>query len=189
MSGEARRWNERYAAALADGVPDRPPAQWLQANAGLIEVQSRGIALDVACGLGSNALHLAELGFAVDAVDISDVAIAELDRRARSRGVTVRAQQADLTTDPLPGDGYQVIVCTYFMERQLFAPLARALAPGGLLLYETFADGGRWGLEPGELRGSFPQLAEVVYREGAVGGRATASLVAQAPAGLPSEEP
>ncbi len=180
MADDRAKWDRRYAAALAEGVPDRPPAAWVQANEALIDAQPRGQALEIGCGLGFNALYLAELGFGVDAVDISGVAVGELARRARARGLPVRAQRLDLAVDALPGSGYRVVVCTYFLERSLLAPVQAALAPGGLLLYETYADGGRWAFAPGELRTAFSALAVIAYREGAYSGRPVASLAARA---------
>lgn len=155
----------------------------------------RGPALDVACGRGRNAVFLGELGFAVHAVDVSGVAVEHLAGVARDRNLPICAERLDAREAPLPGTGYQVIVNLFFLERRLFGDLARALAPGGLLLFETFVgtdpasnegpkDPARV-LEPGELRAAFEdELTIVDYREGRPDpeSRAVASLVAQAPA-------
>jgi SAM-dependent methyltransferase len=183
-------WNERYR--LKTG-PVGPPAQWLLAHRELIEAQPRRRALDVACGRGRNALFLAEMGFAVDAIDVSDVALAALRETAAARAFDVRVQHVDLAERPeLPAAAYDVIAVFYFLQRSLFPVLTQALAPGGLLVFETFTTGQlaldegpsneRFVLRPGELATAFPTLTILEHRETEpVGGRprAVAGLVAR----------
>jgi SAM-dependent methyltransferase len=190
------RWNERYGAGGFDAFPDAP-AQWLVEHRALLDElrasRDDARAIDVACGDGRNARHLAELGFAVVAVDVSDVAIDALRAAAAESGLAISARVLDLEHDPLPEDAYDVVVCTSYLQRDLFGALARALRPGGLLLYETFARAhveelGKsfnpaYVLERNELLHAFAQLHVRHYREGVVerGGeqRGVASLVAQ----------
>lgn len=89
------------------------------------------------------------------------------------------------------GDGrFDVIVVTHYLHRPLMAALVRALAPGGLLIYETFttaqAARGRptnpaYLLEPGELRRLVAPLDILASREGEAEGRMVASVVARRP--------
>ena len=193
-ASDRERWDERHRAALADGGRERPPAAWLAAHHDLLARQPHGRALDIACGLGRNALYLAGLGFTVDAVDVSSVAVEHLSKVAGERGAAVRAHRLDLAVDPLPTGPYEVIVNTYFLDRRLHRALVAALAPGGLLVFETFLpdpaatygpqDSARV-LQPGELRRAFPGLAVLDYREGTAepASRAVASLVARRPVG------
>ena len=189
------RWNERYATPAFEAFPDAP-AGWLVEHRELLAQLAADIheprALDVACGDGRNARWLAELGFAVDAIDVSDVAIAALRAAAAERGLRVDARVADLEHDALPG-GYDVVVCVNYLQRDLFGALRDALSPGGLLLYETFARAhveelGRqfnpaYVLERNELLRAFAALHVRHYREGVAerGGeqRGVASIVAQ----------
>ena len=152
-----------------------------------------GLALDVACGGGRNALFLAQHGLRVVAVDIDRAALELCQREARRRGLPVDAVQADVMSFFLPPSTYDVVVDFYFLERGLCPRLAAALRPGGLLFFETFTVAQRqygwgpsrdaWLLQPGELPTLFPTLAVLQYREGHVveGGRtkAIASLVAR----------
>ena len=190
------RWNERYGGAGFAPFPDAP-AQWLVEHEALLRelVEAGGArrALDVACGDGRNARWLAELGFTVDAVDVSDVAIEALRRAAAERGLRVDARTIDLDRDPLDEDAYDVVVCMSYLQRDLFGALRRALRPGGLLLYETFARAhveelGKafnpaYVLERNELLEAFRGLHVRHYREGAVERRGelrgVASIVAQ----------
>jgi tellurite methyltransferase len=183
VDGPARQtWNARYRER---GSAPGHPADWLTENRALLRGRR---ALDLACGTGRNARYLAQLGFTVDAVDISEVAIESLQGVA---GVTARV--ADLEHDGLPGGGYDVIALINYLQRDLFAAVAAALGPGGIVAAETvtrahveqlgrsFDD--RFLLESGELRDAFPGLEVVRYREGVVerGGRprAVASIIAR----------
>jgi SAM-dependent methyltransferase len=169
------KWNERYAAPGFTPFPDTP-ADWLVENADLLP--DGGWALDVACGDGRNSRYLAERGFTVDALDVSDVAIAALQAAAAERGLDVRPRAVDLEAEALPNDRYDAIVNLNYLQRDLFAPLAAALRPGGLLVFETFGTAhvtalgnrmdARFLLAPNELLTAFPTLQVCHYREGVV---------------------
>ncbi len=170
---DRQRWNQRHVASIARRAKGGGPATVLRDIGALLADQPGGLALDVGCGLGRNTLHLAELGFAVDAVDVSDVALDEVARRAARCGFAVRTVCANLRGGELPGSGYQVIVDTFFLERSLLPRMVEALAPGGLLLFETFmAFEGTVGppedpyvLARGELHAAFADLELVSYSE------------------------
>jgi SAM-dependent methyltransferase len=149
----------------------------------------------VACGVGREAAYLAGLGFAVDAVDVSDVAIATVRERAAQRALDIEATRMELAhaDAEFPRPPYDVICCFYFLQRALLERIAGALAPGGLLFYETFTSdhvevvGGqmpeRFLLAHNELLHAFEGLRILRYREaviGTEGRRAVASLVARA---------
>jgi tellurite methyltransferase len=193
MATSAReRWNERRSQGGFEPFPDSP-AQWLVDNGALLGAGGR--ALDVACGDGRNALHLARLGFEVDAVDVSDVAIDALRAAAPERAPAVRPRVLDLEREPLPFDAYDVVLNFNYLQRGLFAALERALRPGGWLVFETLGRahidelGKRinpaYVLDDNELLRAFPGLRVRRYREGVVaracGPRGVASLVAQRP--------
>jgi tellurite methyltransferase len=190
------RWNARYGDAGFEPFPALPAAWLVEHEALLRELlggNAEARALDVACGDGRNARWLAELGFAVVAVDVSDVAIAALRRAATERDLRVDARVVDLERDTLDAGAYDVVVCMSYLQRDLFAQLQRALRPGGLLLYETFARAhveelgkpfnAAYVLERNELLEAFGGLHVRHYREGAVERRGeqrgVASIVAQ----------
>lgn len=131
MTDDRAYWNERYRGNEFS-LPREPAplvaqcADWLPS----------GRALDVATGRGRNALFLAERGHEVDAVDVSDVALAQASERAAERGLSVDWIQADLDTYCLPEATYDVVVVTFFHALDRLPDLKEALAPGGVLLYE-----------------------------------------------------
>ncbi|MQA29630.1 MAG: TIGR03564 family F420-dependent LLM class oxidoreductase [Luteitalea sp.] len=100
--------------------------------------QRRRRALDVAMGRGRHAQLLAGAGWDVFGVDKDAEAVREAVRRLRDSGLLVRAWCADLTHVPLPRDWFELIVVTRYLQRDLFAALAGALIPGGVMIYETF---------------------------------------------------
>ncbi len=94
--------------------------------------------LDLACGQGRHARHLAQLGYRVEAVDRDAAALAGL---AGIAGINTRC--ADLEGAPWPyGAGsFDGIVVANYLHRPLLSALLDALRPGGVLIYETFALG------------------------------------------------
>ena len=133
-----------------------------------------GRALEIAGGTGANALFLARQGFTVDAFDISEVAVRKAQQQARQQGLPVRCFVGDAAAFPFPPETYDLIVNFYFLERRAFPGIARALKPGGVLIFETFnwrhlkvrpATRPEHLLQPWELPRAFPQLLPLYYRE------------------------
>ena len=113
--------------------------------------------LDLACGNGRHARYFAQRGHTVEAVDRDGTALAGLSGVSN---VTTRC--ADIEGGPWPYTGrtFGAVVVTNYLHRPLFPRLLEALAPGAVLIYETFAAGNeRHGrpanpdflLRPGEL--------------------------------------
>ncbi len=127
-----QRWNQRYAARDVPGEA----AIVLRDNNHLLPRSGR--ALDLACGLGANALMLAGHGLEVDAADCSDVALEKLAGFARVRGLAINTLQCDIETDLEWPARYAVIVVSQYLFRPLLPRLVEMLEPGGLLYYQTF---------------------------------------------------
>lgn len=113
--------------------------------------------LDVACGSGRHASWFAGRGHPVAAVDRDAAALATLEGIAN---VTTRLADLEGGDWPYAGRTFGAVVVTNYLHRPLFSALLAAVAPGGLLIYETFALGNeRHGrpsnpdflLQPGEL--------------------------------------
>lgn len=99
---------------------------------------AKGDALDLACGRGANALHLATAGLRVSAWDLSPVAIDRVILTAERQGVEITAEVRDVVLQPPAPDSFDVILVSYFLERTLAPFLIESLRPGGLLFYQTF---------------------------------------------------
>lgn len=184
MSDIQRKWDAKYL-----GQTTRPiAAEVLIQNQHLLP--KTGIALDLACGRGGNALLLANLGLQVTARDISPVAIQQLQQFSRA----VNAQVCDVVSQTPEEEQYDVVVVSYFLDRALAASIVNALKPGGLLFYQTWcqqktADRGpsnpEYLLADNELLKMFSGLRPRFYREEALlgdvsrGQRDIAMLVAE----------
>ncbi len=127
------KWDARHS----DPQKEPSVSEVLALNRHLLPAQ--GEALELACGLGGNALMLAEAGLEVTAWDLSPVAIERLRTLALQRGLPrLTAQVRDIERDPPPARRFDVIAVSYYLERRLAPQIAAALRPGGLLFYQTF---------------------------------------------------
>jgi SAM-dependent methyltransferase len=133
MSREDRaHWDQKWTA---DGSR-RQVSELLLAHRDLLR---GGVALDVACGLGQNAVWLAQRSYQVVGVDLSHVALRRAADAAESAGVSQRALfvQADLD-QWAPAPSCADVVCVFrFLDRSLIPNLGRALRRGGLFFYAT----------------------------------------------------
>lgn len=140
-------WDQFYADRERD-----VPFFVTKPDENLVEYLDRGLvrpgrALDLGCGPGRNAVHLAAAGFTVDAVDLSATAIAWGTERAREAGVDVAFRRADAFATELDGP-YDLVYdsgCLHHLppHRRIsyLALLDRHLAPGGHFALTCFADG------------------------------------------------
>lgn len=147
---------------MTDGVDRNQPAYWDRrfAEAGYaygvapndflvsaLPKLTRGAALCLCEGEGRNAVHLALNGFAVTAVDFSEVGLQKAITLATSRGVGIATECADLA-DFAPGVGKWDVITMIFGQPEpavraaLYARIARALRPGGAFVLETKVEAG-----------------------------------------------
>jgi SAM-dependent methyltransferase len=191
-SADAGSWWDGFYADRSKPVPFFVP----KPDENLVSYLDRGLvtpgrALDLGCGPGRNALHLASLGFEVDAVDLSPAAIAWARERAHERAADIRFVCGDAFSLPDTGlsGPYDLIYdsgCFHHLppHRRVsyLALLERHLAPGGRFGIVCFADGAvgsdlpdaelyrRGGLEGGlaysarSLRRIFGDLTEIELR-------------------------
>ena len=152
-------------------------------------------ALDVACGAGRHALLLAARGYHVLAFDFARPALVALRAAAARVGAQGRIDvvAADATSWPVRPASFDIVVVVDFLERALFPDLRAAVAPGGVLVMETFMVGQeRHGhprnpaylLRPGELRDACRGWTVLLAHEGeSTAGAAAcrAGIVAQRP--------
>lgn len=167
------KWDQRYQQSTSPGTPCRVLAENLHL------LPQRGKALDLACGLGANALCLATQGrdvqdLEVHAWDSSAVALEKLAGFAATQNLTVHTLQRDVETSPPEAGSFDIIVVSQFLYRPIMPTLTAALRPGGLLFYQTFhqnklatkgPSSPDYLLTRNELLCSFRDLLTVYYRE------------------------
>jgi len=186
------KWNETYRNGQAG---DNEPARVLRENTHLLP--EAGTALDLASGLGNNAICLARHGLITQAWDISDLAADKINQYAQENGLPLIAMARDIMATPPAAESFDVICVSHYLERSLTSTLINALRPGGLLLYQTFTQevtvdysgpkNPAFRLEPNELLRLFGSLRILFYREDGLignlnaGARNIAMLVAQKP--------
>ncbi|XHS76813.1 class I SAM-dependent methyltransferase [Burkholderiaceae bacterium UC74_6] len=126
-------------------------------------------ALDLACGSGRHLPHLLELGMTVTGVDRDVAATAPWQDK-------VEIINADIEAGPWPLEGrrFDIVLVTNYLWRPLLPTIVQSVAPGGWLIYETFATGqesiGRpsrpdFLLQPGELIQACAGLRIAAYED------------------------
>ncbi len=186
-SEEKTRWDLRYSEHPESWTE---PDEFLQQSWDeyLTSVPA-GVALDLAGGAGRNAAFLLQREWQVTLIDISKVGISLAKEKAREVTERLTPEIADLNavTD-LGVNRYDLITVFFFLRRELFPALIRALKPGGFLIYKTYTidranvAGGpgdaKYLLQPNELLREFSALRILHYHE-SLAGKAAASLVAR----------
>lgn len=177
MTDLTEKWDGRYQDA---NIAEGRPALVLSENKHLLPRQ--GKALEVACGLGANALLLARQGLDATAWDVSEVAINKLQSFTKNNNICLHAEVRDVVMSPPIRNSFDVIVVSRFLERRLALALVAALKPNGLLFYQTFIQDAvdnhgpsnpAYRLRPNELLSMFASLRLLLYREEATVGEVT----------------
>ena len=179
-------------------MPKRSPAsEFFSDQLTRIRAASRlGVVADLACGRGRHTLAAAAAGIPVIGIDRDQTFLTELHEAAAQQAVAVETLRADLENPaevPLRSHCCGVALVFRYLHRPLIPAIARVLAPGGLLIYETFTVHQRrlgtgprnldYLLQPGELPELFSGLTILDHWEGLSGGTDpahVARVVAQA---------
>ncbi len=160
------------------GSFDQPPRPVLEASAWVRRfghlIAPGTTVLDVACGHGRHARWARAAGHPVVAVDIDVTGVADL---AADSGVEIVARDLEAGDWPFAGRTFGAIIVTNYLDRGRFDAWAASLAPGGVLLVDTFGAGneacGRprnpaFLLAPGELLAAFGHRLQVVAYEAGI---------------------
>ena len=149
-------------------MPSTHASEWVRRWSHLLAPGTQ--VLDVACGTGRHMRWFAERGHAVLGLDRDPAAL----QSAAAFG-DVLACDLEATPWPLPGRTFGAVLVTNYLWRALLPRIVDSVAPGGVLLYETFAQGnetvGRpanpdFLLAPGELLRACQGLHVVAYEDG-----------------------
>lgn len=179
---DKEKWNRKYQSA--EYTSDREPCEWLRENSELLS--GKGRALDIASGEGRNAVYAASLGYEVLGIDISETGLQNAQNLAREKKLHIDTLVTDLDSFEFEENVFDLVMCFYFLDRNLFPGIRKALKPGGLLIYETFTldhlnySGLKrgWVLEYNELLREFQSFRVLRYREMDRDEKGFASLIA-----------
>lgn len=164
MDTDRKRWDERWAEA-PDSVVARAP-DIINAHPELLAaIPTAGPALDIACGLGAQALWMAQRGLAVTALDVSAVAIDRLARAAEPHGDQLHAKVWD-TDEGFPPvlTDLAVIVCQRYRSPALYSEFVSRLRIGGVLILTVLSAVGLEG-EPGAFHAPAGDLTNAFDRD------------------------
>lgn len=188
MNEDAVKWNERWQERAQDPWQPDP---WLLR---VLPLLPAGPLLDLACGRGRNALYLAEQGFAVTALDLSEEGLGQLRAEALRRGLSLDVRRCDLETLPELGrERFAVVLDFFYLQRSLLPALRDAVRPGGVAVLRTFSRAGDFPgeapnadfvLEAGELPRIFAGWEVLLHEEGlepSSKGGSLAGIVARKP--------
>jgi len=185
---ERERWNRKYREA---------PDAWMTPDPFLLRAFSEyilplfphgGTALDFAGGAGRHAIWLAQQGWEVTLIDISETGVEQARQNAGPLASHIHFVVDDLTGFTASQTQFDVVMAFFYLERKIFPEIVKAIRPGGLLLYKTLTmeqmklGGGPKDpahlLETGELLRLAHGLQVLHYRE-EVAEKATAEFVAR----------
>jgi 2-polyprenyl-3-methyl-5-hydroxy-6-metoxy-1,4-benzoquinol methylase len=182
-------WNRKYSEGSHGSLQPDP---FLVAACGeFLSAAPPGFALDVAGGVGRHSIWLAQRGWRVKLLDVSEVGIKQAEENAKqtTTASSIATEVRDLNSEQDIGrEQYDLVVVFFFLQRELFPALTAALKPGGHLIYKTYTTeqqrfaGGpshpMFLLQPNELLHAFPSLRVLHYHE-TIQERGVAELVAR----------
>ena len=150
-----------------------PASQWVQRWSHL--VPPGGVVLDVACGYGRHARWFHQRNHRLALVDRAQAAIDFIATTLPADAFEARACDIESGPWPFAGREFDAVVVTNYLWRPLLPTLLGSLAPGGVLIYETFAVGNEtvgkpsrpdFLLRPGELLEVCKGLRVVAFEDG-----------------------
>lgn len=127
------RWDSKYGTE--DYIFGKEPIPFLTQNLGVLP---KGRALDLAMGEGRNGVFLATQGYQVTGLDISEKGLAKARKLAAEKQVTIETKVVDFESHRLERNVYDVVLCTYYLQRDLIPQIKEALKPGGMVVIETY---------------------------------------------------
>ena len=186
---ERTLWDKKYSERSHSSL--EPDPFLVSAYDEFLFGTSPGLALDVSGGVGRHSIWLAQRGWRVKLLDISEVGVKQAEENAKRTGTasSIATEIRDLNTmHDLGREQYDLVLVFFYLQRELFPALLDAIKPGGILIYKTYTTeqknfaGGpshpMFLLQPNELLHAFPSLRVLHYHE-TIQERGVAELVAR----------
>jgi tellurite methyltransferase len=186
---EKASWNKKYSEGSHGSL--EPDPFLVSAYDEFLFGTTSGLALDVAGGVGRHSICLAQRGWRVKLLDISEVGIKHAEENAKRTGTagSISSEVCDFNTmHNLGREQYDLVLVFFFLQRELFPALAAAIRPGGFLIYKTYTTEQKYFaggpshpmflLEPNELLHTFRSLRVLHYHE-TIQQKGVAELVAR----------
>tara|TARA_B100000686_G_scaffold270802_1_gene287279 strand:+ start:2210 stop:2845 length:636 start_codon:yes stop_codon:yes gene_type:complete len=179
------RWNSKYQEETY--LFGKFPIKFLYDYVHLLPI---GRALDVAMGEGRNGVFLSLKGFDVVGVDISEEGLRKAQKLAKENNVKIETRVVDLENARFEKNAYEAVICSYYMQRDLFPKMKAALKRGGMILVETYNQDylkynsrfkPQWALEENELLKLLHDFKIIRYQAVDDGKLAYSSILAQKP--------
>lgn len=179
------RWDSKYSKEQY--IYGKEPVVFLRNN---VQLLPKGKALDIAMGEGRNGVFLATQGFDVFGLDISETGLQKAHKLAAAKGAKIQTRVADLENITLEKSTYDVVLCMYYLQHDLFPQIKEALKSGGMAVVETYNTDylkynprffNKYALQTNELLDIFKDFKIIRYQSYDDGKEAYSSIIAQKP--------
>lgn len=167
-------WDQKYEQGLPSLTTPDPFFLWAFSQFAAHQFPDGGVALDLAGGLGRHALWMASRKWQVSVVDISEVALRELNQKAIQLDLELELFALDAAEYKFEHTHFDLIICFYHIDRGLSPKITSALKTDGFLICKGRLNWGSDGglkpsdaspLEANEILSLFPGLQVVHHRE------------------------
>lgn len=179
---DKERWDAKYENEVF--IFGTEPISFIRNN---LKLLPKGKVLDIAMGEGRNGVYLAANGFEVEGIDISEVGLKKAHQLAEQNNTKITTRVVDLENAQLEKDKYDVVLCTYYMQRNLIPQMKAAVKKGGVVVFETYNEdylkyrkfNPKWALKHNELLELFKDFKIIRYQAFDDGSEAYSSIIAQ----------
>lgn len=178
------RWDSKYDNEVY--IFGTEPIAFIRDN---LKLLPKGKVLDIAMGEGRNGVYLAANGYDVEGIDISEVGLKKAHKLAEQNHTKITTRVVDLENAQLEKDKYDVVLCSYYMQRDLIPQMKAAVKQGGVVVFETYNEdylkyrkfNPKWALKTNELLELFKDFKILRYQAFDDGTEAYSSIIAQRP--------
>jgi SAM-dependent methyltransferase len=140
MADERTSWDRRYREGSHASLKPDPLLPYAYEQFLNPLFPRGGTALDVAGGVGRHAIWLADRGWRVTLLDISQTGVNKAREHAGKCVSEIKFVVQDLTGFKTRSSQYELVLVFFYLEREIFPELVKALRPGGVLVYKTYTE-------------------------------------------------